>query len=1066
MSTYLFTNVITKGSSFIVSCLFIFHGFFVQSQKHNVVNFSTADGLPSLIVNDIFQDKEGYFWLATQDGVSIFNGHEFSDFHPTKLLEGVDAVSIVQDKKGRICIGTNTNGLFIYDYKKVLNFSEKEGLGTNVIRRLFIDHDKNLWVLTAAGVYTFHNDKPILFKDPKGLFESGVLSMTQTDNGDLWFGTQGNGLVRLSENEFHYFDEKNGLEDKYIFSLSSHGDSVLIGTTSKGAYIGNGNSLKKIEIPEISNAWISTMLNDWKGMYIVSSSGLVHMKKNGDYEVITEGNGLSSNDLYNGYFDREFNLWLTSGNGVSCLRKEDILSLDKETGLSDEKITALCSLGNGVVAAGTYGSGINVIDAGGKVLNNVLPPELENVKITTLCYIREKKELWVGSEQSGHSIFIFGYDARTLTLKRKIKKIKNVSLQTVTRIESDEQGNTWIGTFKAGLFKLSPTDTIQYHKGYLLPSNEVYTFVLNIDGNPLVSIYQKGLYEFNGKEFIRVYHTEYFTDRFILSVTQGDDKALYIGTKTNGLTILKDGVYSKFTTKNGLLSNTVQAVVLLNDQLWVGTNRGVNILRMKNGKVVSISSLEKRSGHKNTEIQQNALIATGQLIWVGSTTGLSRINPTEKFDQVPNPIVALKSVKLFFEDVDWEKQPDCTTDKYGNPASIELGYKDNHLTFHFCALTTSAVYYSYFLEGQDKDWTPLSEKHEITFSNLTPGTYTFKLRAVDNYGRLSDVLSVPIVIRSPYWNTWWFRVSVVLLLIGVTYLIIRLREKNYKERQVVLEQTVKERTSEVVQAYDKVEQQKQLVELKNKEILDSISYAKRIQSAMLPSDEVLKSDWNEIFVLYKPKDIVAGDFYWSEKINEKQQLIAVADCTGHGVPGAMISVVCNNALNRSIREYGVYSPGKLLDKTRDLILEEFSKYQEDVNDGMDISLLLFDKSKMSISWAGANLPLWMIKNGEQVITEVKGDKQPVGKHLKDAKYTEHEIVVSAGDQVYMTTDGYFDQFGGERGKKLKSAQLKQMIEKVAPQPAIEQKRYLENAFEKWKGEHEQVDDVCVVGIRF
>ncbi len=1065
MPSNLFTVVIKKGSLFIMSCLFIFHGFLVQSQKHNVVNFSTADGLPSLIVNDIFQDREGYFWLATQDGVSIFNGQEFNDFHPVKTLEGVDAVSIVQDKQGRICIGTNTSGLFIYDYKKILNFSEKEGLKTNVIRRLFIDHDENLWILTAAGVYTFQDDKPTLFEDPEGLFEGGVLSMTQTKNGDLWFGTQGNGLVRLRSNEFHYLNEKDGLEDNYIFSLSSHGDSVLIGTTSKGAYVGLGNTLKKIDIPEINDAWISTVLYDWRGMYIVSSSGLVQVKKNGKYELITEKNGLSSNDLYNGYFDREFNLWLTSGNGVSCLRKEDIISLDKETGLSDEKITALCSLGNGIIAAGTYGSGINVIDAEGKVLNKVLPSELENVKITTLCYVREKKELWVGSEQTDHSLFVFEYEGRSLTLKRKINKIKNAFLRTITKIETDKTGGIWIGTFNAGLFKVSARDTIQYHKGHLLPSNEVYTFILNSDGNPLVSIYQKGLYEFNGKEFVRIYHPEHFSDRFVLSVLQDDDKTLYIGTKTNGLIILKNGTYSKVNSRNGLLSNTIQALAFLNRKLWIGTNRGINILGMKNGKVISTSSLERRSGHNNTEIQQNGLIVSGELIWVGSTTGLSRINPTVKFDQVPKPMIALKSVRLFFEDVDWSKQRDCESDKYGNPVSIELGYKDNHLTFHFGALTTSAVFYSYFLEGQDKDWTPLSETREITFSNLMPGTYTFKLRAVDNYGHLSDVLSVPILIRSPYWNTWWFRVSVVLLLIGLTYFIIRLREKNYKERQLILEQTVKERTSEVVQAYDKVEQQKQLVELKNKEILDSISYAKRIQDAMLPSDEVLKNDWNEIFVLYKPKDIVAGDFYWSEKINEKQ-LIAVADCTGHGVPGAMISVVCNNALNRSMREYGVYSPGKLLDKTRELILEEFSKYQEDVNDGMDISLLLFDKKKMSISWSGANLPLWIIKNGEQVITELKGDKLPVGKHLRDYKYTEHEIAVSKGDQVYMTTDGYFDQFGGEKGKKLKSAALKQMIEQIAPQPATHQKDHLENAFEKWKGQHEQVDDVCVVGIRF
>jgi len=377
---------IVRDNPLILGCLFVFIGFFSFSQKHNLITFSVADGLPSQIVNDVFQDNEGFFWFATQDGISQFNGHDFKPFEPLKALEGVDAVSIIQDHKGRICIATNTSGVFIHDFKTTRVIDAKVGLPSNVIRRLFIDHDKVLWILTSEGVAQVVNDKVKLFQDPKNLFKQGVLSMTQTRNGDYWFGTQGNGLVRLSNGKFTYFDEKDGLQDPYIFSLTAHGDSALAGTTNSGVYVAKGNTLSKLAIPEIENAWISAVLLNPRGMYIISSVGLVHQLRTGKIEQITDQNGLTTNDLYNGYFDREHNLWLTSGNGVSCLRKEEILFFDKAGGLSDDKITALCILPNNQLAVGTYGSGINILKTSGEIVSHLNPHELQNVKITSLLY--------------------------------------------------------------------------------------------------------------------------------------------------------------------------------------------------------------------------------------------------------------------------------------------------------------------------------------------------------------------------------------------------------------------------------------------------------------------------------------------------------------------------------------------------------------------------------------------------------------------------------------------------------------------------------------------------------
>ena len=210
--------------------------------------------------------------------------------------------------------------------------------------------------------------------------------------------------------------------------------------------------------------------------------------------------------------------------------------------------------------------------------------------------------------------------------------------------------------------------------------------------------------------------------------------------------------------------------------------------------------------------------------------------------------------------------------------------------------------------------------------------------------------------------------------------------------------------------------------MKSKEVTDSIKYAKRIQSAILPSSKTIKEYLPNSFIFYKPKDIVAGDFYWLESKNDTV-LFAVADCTGHGVPGAMVSVICNNGLNRSVREYGLINPSDILNKTREIVISEFEKSDEDVRDGMDIALCSIKykvESKKSqttaiLQYAGANNPLWIVRDHELI--DIRPDKQPIGKHFKNSSFTPHSIELKKGDTIYIFSDGYADQFGGPKGKK-------------------------------------------------
>ncbi|MGB3949024.1 MAG: tetratricopeptide repeat protein [Bacteroidia bacterium] len=259
-----------------------------------------------------------------------------------------------------------------------------------------------------------------------------------------------------------------------------------------------------------------------------------------------------------------------------------------------------------------------------------------------------------------------------------------------------------------------------------------------------------------------------------------------------------------------------------------------------------------------------------------------------------------------------------------------------------------------------------------------------------------------------------------------------------------------------------IELQKKIVEEKQIEILASISYAKRLQEAMLPTDSYLQSTLNEYFLFYKPKDIVAGDFYWVEKRSDTV-FVAVADCTGHGIPGAIISVICSNALNRTILEFGLTDPAQILSKTRDLVLETFSRSNKDVKDGMDISLLCINASTKEIKWSGANIPLCYISEGKLI--EIKPDKQPIGKVENPKPFNTHVIPFKKGDVFYLFSDGYADQFGGPNGKKFKTKLFKSMLLTNVNLSMAEQYNKVVETHNQWKGEQEQVDDICLVGVK-
>jgi len=322
------------------------------------------------------------------------------------------------------------------------------------------------------------------------------------------------------------------------------------------------------------------------------------------------------------------------------------------------------------------------------------------------------------------------------------------------------------------------------------------------------------------------------------------------------------------------------------------------------------------------------------------------------------------------------------------------------------------------------------------------------VKAMDDFGNKSEELTIGFEIYPPFYRTLLayvlYAVVFILIIIGA----VRISSNGLKK-------IIRQRTREI-------EEQKHIVEEKNKEIIDSISYAQRLQQAILPSAKFIHENLHENFILYKPKDIVAGDFYWMQKVGD-WVLFAACDCTGHGVPGAMVSVVGANSLNRCVNEFKLIEPAKILDKLTQLVEETFSQSESEVRDGMDMSLCALNTKTLELKWAGANNPIWYLKNAE--LKEIKGDKQPIGKYENRKPFTSHHLQMEKGDRIYLFTDGYADQFGGDKGKKFKYSQLKEMILHFGFSPLKEQHQKLDEIFENWRKNMEQTDDVCLWGVK-
>lgn len=449
-------------------------------------------------------------------------------------------------------------------------------------------------------------------------------------------------------------------------------------------------------------------------------------------------------------------------------------------------------------------------------------------------------------------------------------------------------------------------------------------------------------------------------------------------------------------------------------------------------------------------------------IYMAANTGVFYFNPANIRIPQNKPVLHVYSVIAGNDTLSAEKREAFTGGNY------DIVYHDNSVAIEFYSnqvYTPVPNHFYYRVSGRDSSWQDNGTSNRIHFNNLSPGNYELRVKIRNAYGVESEPLLLTFTIKKPFWQTAWF-IGLCLLFAGVlVYFYIKRREHTLRLQKQVLEQKVAERTSEVVEKAKEILQQKDIIEEKNKQLTDSIHYAQRIQQSILPDEKTMRRDFPHHFVLFLPKDIVSGDFYWHSRQGDSI-LWTLVDCTGHGVPGGFMSMLGAGLLNQIVNEEQKLQPDIVLNELRDRVILALRQTGADGEnrDGMDVSFCRYIVSENKLQFAGAFNNLYLIRNGE--LQEIKGDKQPIGIYL-DARrpFTLQEVSIQKGDLLYMSSDGFSDQFGGPKGKKFKSANFEKLLMNVHTLPIEEQLAVIRKTHSDWKGVFEQVDDICVIGVQ-
>ncbi len=1059
----------------------IFQYSISYAQKLKFKQITSDDGLSTTLVNCIMQDSKGFMWFGTQDGLDKYDGYGVKIFRRnpenTKSLFSSDVTALCEMTNDLFLVGTKEGLSYMNPYnssfERITLTKAKDLVSVN---RIVKENDSTALVATTASLFRVYvkskRVEAFAFPFPEAVEVKCVAFV----NGAVLVGTEGKGIwelknKKLSRIEFKnvYFSDVDINILNRVSDMKVYGNSLYIASHGGGVIKADSKNYELDKVIKFTNepannaSFVNSLAIAENVLYAGTKGGL------GVYNTLTEETkliikqensareyDLTDNVINDLWLDKEENLWVATSLGGVNIYFSQTQKFPNEARYHQEEfqnlyLTQQDKEGNIWIGGEKKLLYINEQTGAIKDYSDVL----EN-NYALSFYDADDNTFYIGT----YGLGLFKVDKRTKAKTRLLDKTAGGTVMCITR---DSYDNLIIGTFEDGLFKynLKTQKLDRYYPGNGFEASTIFSIYEAKDKSIWLGTNRQGVYHLESlknnkikliKKYINENGSNQISSNTVYCITEDNSNNFWFASESGLSCLDTQNKFSNYYEKDGLVSSYLYSILKdSTGKFWMSSNRGITTFDPKaKEKRIVFKNYSLKDGIINREHNQNAFSFSkkGKMLF-GGVLGYNIFSPSQIKDNYHIPTIQLTSYKRGGKDVETDTL--ISYKKY-----LKLSWRENYFQFEVAALDytdPTKNLYSYKLEGYDEEWSEPSAVRYISYTELPGGDYTLKIKASNNDGVWNETpLELKIVVVPPFWKTKWFYILLILFGASGIYAFTQYRTKAIKKENKLLETKVAERTKEL--------------EEKNRDITSSIEYAKRIQEAILPARDYIFDKLKNAFILYKPKDIVSGDFYWfAEK--EGYKIFAVVDCTGHGVPGAFMSMIGHNLLHQIVLEKGTLDPAQILNHLHRGVQEALRQGHNEIqtNDGMDVSIIAINHKEKLVKWAGANRPLILINQNEQ-LTKIEGNKFPVGGAQLDMDrlFTSHTLSAKEPMIAYMFSDGYADQFGGDKGKKYMVKRFHELLQEIHKQDMVAQRQLLDKSFEQWRGNHEQVDDVLVVGI--
>jgi len=1042
----------------IVGCLLLISPL-LNSQTYRFKNYGIDRKIPNGFVYTIEQDKNGYLWVGTGSGLSKFDGFEFYNIPFPDSLTGRYPTSCLKDKNGTLWFGCNDGSVY---YTGENSFKQVALTNTRTVSDMIEGPDGFIWIIPQGEslfrvspinpdeIKTFPLDRSLVF------FSAGF-----TQSGDILLGTQENiRLYKVNDDTLTSIGTIEGFDYSNVLAIQkiAEKDTYIIGTNGNGLFklvlSQSNHDLKRLSSArELENLNVQSIYKDSEGSFWVSTydSGIIQVRLSDVDESVeslrlfNKDSGLPGNNARLVFQDIEGNYWFgLFGDGLSILNSLAFSFYVPGTVPETNNIIYVNKSGNSYFLGTPAGFYLFDLENNKAESFTDLRQRTGKNEVASYC-IDNESNIWIGTRGSGL------YAGNSTGKLSQFYRSGNSGEDYVMDVEVDKK-YIWLGTLNGVIILDRKTGfvKVRYNINNGLPHNSIDQIFLTADGQAAVATKTDHIYLIDPEAGVTsgTGSMSGTTMNTISAICQTRDGHLWAGTAGNGVFELYGDSVKSFTRNDLLMSDYCYSIIADSDnRIWIGHERGFSRYNRNTGIMRTYGTDFAKGGVCNPA---GMFESPDGKVLIGTTQGLI------VYDRSKDQRVQIAP----FNNINYITINDI---KYPYKPSFVLPYSKKYtITVNYIGISLrdpDKVYYQTILDNWDNNWSKWNTEREITASPRD-GRYKFSMISVNEDGLSQDPVSFNLTIKKPVWRTWWFYLLTIAAITGVIILIVREREKAQKKIELYLKNELDARTSEVMKQKDKIE-------LQNIEITDSINYAKRIQTSILPDFNKLKETFKDAFILFRPRDIVSGDFYWFDKFSDDKFILVCADSTGHGVPGAFMSMIGSTLLQDIVSRQRISKPSQILKMLDNQI---FSTLNQNIelgvsNDGMDMIISEINIKTRHVRFASAMRPVIVVLGGEPFY--IKGNRSSIGgESVIEKFFDDQEYYLNEGDTIYMFSDGLPDQFGGADGKKMKIARLKKLIEEITNLPMSVQKDRIIKFYEEWKGSYDQVDDILLIGVKF